>query len=133
MCSISPTDTQEYWVVFTDSTAGNWMVRMLKAPFQHVYAIKKSEGGYFWIEINPRCAATDITTHLVSDYPHIRMLVKPDDVVLHVKCVIKEQERWTLCIINCVEVVKSLMGIRSFWTFTPWQLYRYLLEEKTDG
>ena len=27
---------------------------------------------------------------------------------------------------NCVEVTKALLGIRRFWVFTPYQLYRYL-------
>lgn len=125
---INPPLINEYYVVFTSSKHTSWMVRWQRPSFQHVYVVKKSEGGYFWIKVDPRSAATDVTTHLVSEYPHIRCLIKPDDVVLKVKCVIKEQERWTLCVINCVEVVKSLLGIRSFWTFTPWQLYKYIIK-----
>ncbi|MGI9485672.1 MAG: hypothetical protein ACR2RF_07280 [Geminicoccaceae bacterium] len=29
-------------------------------------------------------------------------------------------------ILTCVAVVKRIIGIRSFWTFTPWQLFRLL-------
>lgn len=35
-------------------------------------------------------------------------------------------DRGHLCRFNCVEVVKSLIGMKSFWTFTPYQLYKKL-------
>lgn len=129
MCSVNPSVVTEYYVVFTSSKADNWMVRHIDAPFQHVYAVKKTEGGFFWVKINPMSAYTEVTTYPVSEYPHIRNLIEDDAVVLPVRSVIKQGERHTLCVINCVEVVKSLLGIRSFWTFTPWQLYKYLIKE----
>ena len=33
-------------------------------------------------------------------------------------------------IFTCVAVVKRIIGLRSFWTFTPWQLFRRLLSMK---
>jgi len=103
------------------------MVRLLKSPFQHVYAIKQSPGGAFWIVIDPKASHTDVNILPVDQYPHIRLLVKDDDVVVTVKAEIKEKDRHTLCIINCVEIVKSLLGIRNFWMWTPRQLYNYLV------
>jgi hypothetical protein len=117
---------QEYYIIFTASKHNNWMVRMLTAPYQHVYAIKKSRGKQFWIVINPLSPFTDVNIYPVTEYPHVRMLIESNDKVVKVKANIENKERWTLCIINCVEVVKSLLGIRSFWTFTPKQLYKYL-------
>jgi hypothetical protein len=34
--------------------------------------------------------------------------------------------RGTLCWFNCVEVVKAHVGIKSFWCWTPYQLYKLL-------
>lgn len=33
-------------------------------------------------------------------------------------------------VFTCVAVVKRIIGLRSFWTFTPWQLFRRLLSMK---
>ena len=118
---------QEYYVIFTDSKRDNWMVKRLKAPFQHVYAIKKSEGGHFWVKVDPTSPATLIDLYPVHQYPDYRLLIKDSDKVIRVTAKIDpDRERWTLCIFNCVEQVKALLGIRSFWTWTPRQLYRYL-------
>jgi hypothetical protein len=117
---------QEYYIIFTSSKHDNWMIRMLTAPFQHVYAIKESPGKQFWIIVNPLVTHTDIDILPVSKYNHIRTLVHKNDKIIKVRANIKNKERWTFCVINCVEVVKSLLGIRSFWTFTPRQLYKYL-------
>ena len=69
---------------------------------------------------------THVDIYPVDDYPNIRMMTDDGDKIVKVRANIKEDERWTLCIINCVEVVKSLLGIRSFKTVTPRQLYKYL-------
>ena len=123
---INPKITQEYYIVFTGSKHNNWMVNRLKAPFQHVYAVKKSDGGALWVKIDPTSSATLITLHPTSDFPHIRNLIGKDDVVLNVKAIIGEKERWSFCVINCVEIIKSLLGIRAFWIWTPKQLHKYI-------
>ena len=121
---------EEYYIVFTGSNHNNWMVRLLKSPFQHVYAIKLSPGGCFWTIIDPRATHTAVTTVPFGDFPHIRTMTNDLDVVLKVRVNIKRNERWTFCVINCVEIVKSLLGIRAFWIFTPYQLYKYLRSQQ---
>ena len=34
--------------------------------------------------------------------------------------------------LTCVTIVKRIIGIRSFWTLTPWQLFRLLTSKKDD-
>lgn len=120
---------ERYYVVFTRSRHRNWMIRLLNPYYQHVYAVKKSEGEQFWIVINPLSSHTDIKMLPVSEYPHIRMMTNEEDIVLTVDTDIKKRDRHTLCIINCVEIVKSLLGIRAFWVFTPYQLYKCIVRE----
>jgi hypothetical protein len=120
---------KEYYIVFTKSTHNSWMVKMLKPPFQHVYLIQKSQGGAFWIIVDPKASHTEMNLLPVSEYPHVRLLCESNDVILPVKTIIKPDDRWTFCIINCVEIVKSFLGIRAFWVWTPKQLYNYILKE----
>jgi hypothetical protein len=91
-----------------------------------VFAVKESPGGEFWMVVDGKNSCTEVTLLSKIDYPHVR-LIEPDSIVLSVNAVINpEQYRHTLCIFNCVELVKSLLGIRDFWCWTPYQLYKRL-------
>ena len=90
--------------------------------------MKKSPGGQFWIVINPLLPVLDCELLLVDDYPHPRLFADPEAVILPVKAITINKPRWTFCIFNCVEVVKALLGIKAFWVWTPWQLYKYLIK-----
>lgn len=119
--------THDYYVVFIDATFQNWFMRRLKPNFQHVYAMKKSEHGNFWIIIQPHRCHLEPKIVPVSMYPHPRAYAGMDAVILPVRAKIDStRTRGALCVFNCVEVVKALLGIKSFFTFTPWQLYKYL-------
>ena len=118
----------DYYIVFTESDLKHWIMKWLHPGIQHVYAIKKSIGGHFWIVINPLNSYTDVNLYSVDEYPHARCIVGDEAVLLPVKSFVDLQKpRYTLCVFNCVEVVKSLLGIRKPWVFTPFQLYKYLV------
>lgn len=118
--------TVDWFVIFGPSKYKKGIMRWIKPDFSHVYAMKKSPGGQFWIVINPLLALLDAEILLVDDYPHPRAYAGQDAVILPIRAVITQKPRWSLCVFNCVEVVKALLGIRSFWTWTPWQLFKYL-------
>jgi hypothetical protein len=117
---------EDYFIVFTLSTHKHWLIKRLRKPFQHVFAVKRSPGGRFWIIISPLISHTLVDMVSVKDYPSIYSLVPPEAIVVKYTTKIKDKERYTLCIINCVEIVKSLLGIRAFWVWTPYQLYKYI-------
>lgn len=122
------TETVEWFVVFTRSELKTWVMRLLNPDFRHVYAMKKSEGGQFWMVVNPLRSHTHVTLELVDNYPHPRLYSGEDAVIVPIRTKIdKMNNRHTLCVFNCVEVVKSLLGIKSFWTWTPYQLYKKLM------
>ena len=117
----------QYWyVIFRKTTLKHWIFRWLDKEFQHVYAVKESPGGEFWMVVDGKNSCTNIELLSKVDYPHIRCL-EPDSVILLTRCIINPSNyRHTLCIFNCVEVVKSVLGIRAFWCITPYQLYKRL-------
>lgn len=69
----------------------------------------------------------DVRTHLVSEFPTIRDLAGKDAHIVPVVYDIKMRHRGHLCLFNCVEVVKAVLGIKKPFIFTPYQLYRFLL------
>ncbi len=115
------------FVVFTRSKVKHWVFRFIDPEIQHVYVMIKSDGGQFWTIINPLCSHTHIETVLVDDYPHPRCYTGDYAVIVPIVADIDlSQRRWSICVFSCVEVVKSLLGIKSFRTLTPYQLYRLI-------
>jgi hypothetical protein len=126
MCSPDGKIRDDWFVVFVDSLKPTRLLKRLQPNFQHCYMMKKSPGGTYWIIVNPVRSHLSVTVALVSDYPHPREY-EPNGVILPVTVIADGvTPRGGLCWFNCVEVCKSLMGIDSFWTFTPYQLYKYI-------
>lgn len=120
-------ETVEWFVIFNESQLDHWLLKRLPKKFQHCYAMKKSDGGQFWVVVNPMSSHTSVTMELVDDYPHPRLYAGIDSVIVPIRVtVVTDRYRHTLCVFNCVEVVKSLLGICDFWLWTPHQLYKRL-------
>ena len=108
-------------------------MKRLRPGFRHCYAMKLTEGENFWHIVNPRTSHIDVTQELVYLYPHPRVYAAPDAILLNVTARIDtDRVRGKICLFNCVEVVKGLLGIDSPLTLTPYQLYCYLLS-KNNG
>ena len=124
MDNIDPNTVQNWYVIFRKTTLKHWVFTWLNPEMQHCYAVKESPGGEFWIVVDAKNSVTEVNLLSKIDYPHIRC-VAPDSVILSIRAIIDpDNYRYTFCVFNCVEVVKSLLGIRAFWVWTPYQLYK---------
>ncbi len=117
---------EEWHVCFKDVPNKHWIQRFIKKGFRHCYAFKESPGGQFLIVAEPMRSHLDIDIipnnkenfeKLTSCNKFVKVIVKYD----------LAKDRGHFCRFNCVEVVKSLIGVGSFWTFTPYQLYKRLI------
>lgn len=121
------TETVKYFIIFTRSKLKHWVFRFLDSEIQHVYAMWKSPGGQMWVVLNPASSHTRLELLTVDEYPHPRCYTGENSVIIPVKTTINVlNRRWGPCIFNCVEVVKSLLGVKNFWIFTPYQLLKHL-------
>ena len=130
---LKPTLTVDWFIIFTRSRYKFWALKWIEKDFSHVYAMKKSPGGQFWIVVNPLLACLDCELLCVEQYPHPRLFAGDGVIILPVRAITKDVPRWTFCVFNCVEVIKAILGIRAFWVWTPWQLYKYLTRGKHNG
>ena len=122
----SPQVAVNWYIIFRKSPLKHWVFRFLDSEIQHCLAVRESDGGQFWIIVNSTNSYTDVNMVSKLDYPHIRLL-EPDSVILSIRAIIQpDNYRYTLCVNNCVEMCKSLLGIRAFWIWTPYQLYKRL-------
>lgn len=121
----------EYYIVFTGSNLKHWVMKWLHPTIKHVYAVKLSPGGHYWIVTNPMSGYTDVDLLPVEHYPDVRDIAGVDAVVLPVKAFIDQAKpRYQICFFSCVEFVKSLLGVKNSLIITPYQLYKYLTKQR---
>ncbi len=118
------------WIlIFFDPYKHRWWNRLFEPGFHHVYAVQFV--GAQCIRYDPHLAFTEIE------------LIDPAEIRLPWDATLMEVIAWrklgqvrTPFYIGpptCVESVKALLGIRSFMTWTPWQLYKLLAKGRHNG
>jgi hypothetical protein len=115
-----------WYLVFTEAKYDHWVWRFVDQGMGHVYAVQDLND-YQWLVIQPRVNITQAKILLKCDYPVINALADINDKIVRVECEISAKPRGCLNWFTCVEQVKALVGIRSFWTLTPKQLYKGLI------
>lgn len=114
---------EEWTLCFKDPDKHHWVQRFLMKGFRHCYAFKLSPGGQFYVIIDPARSHTHV--HLAPANDEIfTQLTKNVKFVTIINTIDLNTDRSTFCRFNCVEVIKSLIGLKSFWTFTPYQLHK---------
>ena len=114
----------EYYIVFKRSELA---MPFIDRDYSHVYAVKWD--GYFWQMINPALGYTDIFVLPCFD-PDIRVALAAEEYTDIIKVSAwRKIGRWRTpwpMPFTCVEQIKALLGISSWWILTPRQLYKYL-------
>jgi hypothetical protein len=107
-------------IVFEDSDSSHWLMKYLQPGFRHCYiAIKKDD---LWIKIDPASSCT-----IVEIYEEMTIKEGNNLKIVHFSTkTAMNLYRGGFCWFNCVEVVKAHIGVKSFWTWTPWQLYKLM-------
>lgn len=110
-----------YTICFCDSVE-HFFKPVLETGFAHCFAIKHTDDYYVVINCDPSHVEVDVLpatdevfNDLVEDMVYLTLTIEVGSNSI-------AGLRW----LSCVESVKSLLGIRSFFMFTPYQLYRYL-------
>jgi len=109
-------------VVFRDSDSKHWIMKYLKPGFRHCYICVKCGGHY--IAVNGIDSFTDLA--IIENLEEITN--KTDKILQFSSKININFYRGGLNWFNCVEVVKSHMGIKSLTTFTPYQLYKLMVK-----
>ena len=119
---------EEWYICFGGDCQKHWVQKLLKKGFFHCYAFKLSPGGQFYIEVNGMKSHTHIDLLTVND-DNFNKLTNGTKFIKVIATIDTKKDRGHICRFNCVEQVKSLLGLSEFWTWTPYQLYMRL----TDG
>jgi len=117
---------REWYLIFAKAKYSHWIFRLLHKEISHVYAVKDLND-YQWLVVQPRANLTDTEILLKCEHPHITCISGPEDKIIKVSVLSQPENRGLPCWFNCTEQVKALIGVKSFWTFTPYQLYKGLI------
>lgn len=115
-----------WYLVFTEAKYSHWIWRFVDKRIGHVYAVQDLND-YQWLVVQPRLNMTQVKVLLKCQYPVINTIAGIDDKIVKVEVESQARVRGFINWFTCVEQVKALVGIRSFWTLTPKQLYNGLI------
>lgn len=122
-----PYPVEEWWLVFTETEERYWWNRLLRKGFRHVYAMRQQFG--VWVRVNFRVPCLDVEILDIPVYTPVHLAVEPGAKVVRVLAY-RNQDRvrwpWVAGPVTCVETTKALLGVRRFFLWTPYQLYRYV-------
>lgn len=115
----------EMLVVFVGHTQCRFLA-WLKQGFKHCFVAQRE--GDCWIICDPLKNHMELSLlNLPPNFCLSRFYLDEGYVVVAgYGPRMRRERRACLEILTCVTVAKKLIGIRSFWTFTPWQLFRVL-------
>lgn len=120
---------RRYFVVCTQG-APHWWDLFFKYGFTHAYLLIWHDP--LWLCVNPTHNITQVFTIPCYEWREPRELIDDPHATIY-ETRIRSDERfrapWMWAPITCTEIVKSTLGIRRFWLWTPYQLAKYLRAE----
>ena len=126
---------RRYYVVCTEGARKYWWDRFLRPGYRHCYVLIWEGAVWLWVE--PTIRRT--TVAILDWYDERSPAYWVDDPAARIFQAWPEELRdgqmrapfiWGP--VTCVEGVKALLGIRSFWLWTPWQLAQHLRKRRRE-
>lgn len=114
-------------VIFTDAREIRWL-RLLRPGFRHVLvALRDPDGG--WVLVNPLSHQMRVDRLAPMAPPDLAGWFRDQGhTVLSTLTRRAPRREAPWAPMSCVEVVKRLLGLHARWVWTPWALYRHLLD-----
>lgn len=117
-------------VVFSGKADLIWL-RLLKRGFRHCFAVIDCDG--VWVTVNPLSQRTDLTPIRGVSAVNLKRHYRAYGLrVIETRTQDPGPYPLPWRPFTCVEAVLRVLGVRAPWVFTPWQLYRYLRNEKVN-
>lgn len=115
----------EILVVFVDHTEC-FLLKFLRRGFRHCFVLIRT--GNMWIICDPLKNIFKISfLNLPENFNIKEFYVNQGHIVMCGKYVEQNRKKsFSVEILSCVNIAKRLLGVRSFWIWTPWQLFRFL-------
>ena len=112
-------------VCFSDGAGRyDWLCRWLRPGFRHCWLAVNTEAG--WILVDPRAHWLEVEWLARPDFDLAAFYRSEGVAVVPVEIVEPPRRGYPVFLWTCVETVKRALGIRAWWCWTPYQLWRLL-------
>ena len=112
--------------VFHGAGSG-WAVALFcghRPGFRHCFAVLETEAG--WIRVDALAHCTRVEAVATRDFDLADFYRKQGLTVVELVLGLPLRRDLPPSWFSCVENAKRLFGVRAWWIWTPWQLYRHL-------
>lgn len=119
------------WIIFSNDTDIR-MLKLCRRGFRHCFMMMQQDDR--WILIDPRSNKTDvqILPHPKSfNFP--RYYSEQGKIVVKIPEIIAPNKIMSPFPVSCVETLKRMIGLHTWWVMTPYQLYKHLQKIKMKG
>jgi len=117
------------WVAFVDTATPVWL-KLLRPGMRHCLVFLTGDGFYLRIDPLLNLTRVEVLSKPQLDW-QFRLLLAGGAVILPVdRSHVYPSRRLGLPVHSCVEVVKRLLAIDDRRVLTPFDLFRYLMEQK---
>lgn len=118
---------QRAWVAFTDERR-IWWLGWLRPGFRHCFALLNDSE--HWLAVEPLASCMEITVlPTPADFNLPDWLRGQGHHVVEAMLDRRLIHPAPFAFLNCVEVVKRVLGIRAPWVITPYLLYQHLQQK----
>ncbi len=121
----------DVWLAFRKRTDArrNPLWKLLEPGFDHVEVWKSLGDG--WLRINPTVEFLDIQAYTLPPW----VLIDADQNVKYIRVkrsipIRDWRNSFHIGPIDCVELIKAMLGIKGFFIRTPYQLFKFLKREQ---
>tara|TARA_R110000765_G_scaffold273431_2_gene372158 strand:- start:1221 stop:1637 length:417 start_codon:yes stop_codon:yes gene_type:complete len=125
---------ESWYVVFGKADHPYWWNRFLKPTWMHITLLHWD--GYNWIKCEPNLAYIDISILTTVQSDTVQTITSrcghtAVEYLARREVIGKRQKmRAVFALCNCVETAKAVLGIRAWYVFTPWQLFKYIRRQQ---
>jgi len=127
---VADKNEQTFHVVFQSSNYQCRLFKLLHPRFQHCYVIKSSTCRRYWIRIETTVSQLNVDLLDADIFPNISDIISKNATLITIISRFTPETSSQLSILSCVDVTKRILGIKDFWCFTPYQLYKNILGDR---
>jgi hypothetical protein len=123
--------TREWYVCYFPRTPYYRVAHLWKQGFRHVELTRPLQYGpkpsdVMWLNLLPTFETLDVEVSYDPRPPWVKVPEVTIQKVTAVRHTPSVREWFHVGPVSCVEIAKFALGIKSFWIYTPWQLYKHI-------
>ena len=122
-----------WYVGFCKSKARHWLLDRL--GYSHVFAMRKTRCGKSWLIVDPTVSFIEVSAFPVSAMPNVHDYTDEECEVVRYEVRAPTDGGFSVGFgpLTCVTAIMGILGVSSWFIWTPKQLLKYLRNNNGTG